>query len=74
MLTLHSLPVKGTDGGVESGVGGVGTVGLKRKATSSDLGVAFEEEDALADLEPFDWSSVHVLKSLRFLVALVALL
>jgi hypothetical protein len=49
-------------------------VGVKRKATSSDLGAAFEEEDALADLEPFDWSSVHLLKSLRFVVSLVALL
>ncbi len=59
---------------MERGVGGVGMVGLKRKATSSDLGVAFEEEDALADLESFEWSSVHFLKILRFLVALVALL
>ena len=63
--------MKGAEGGVERGVGGVGMVGVKRKATSSDLGAAFEEEDALADLEPFDWSSVHFLKSLRFLVALL---
>lgn len=56
---------------MERGVGGVGMVGVKRKATSSDLGAASEEEDALADLEPFDWSSVHFLKSLRFLVALL---
>ena len=59
---------------MERGVGGVGMVGVKRKATSSDLGAAFEEEDALTDLEPFDWSSVHLLKSLRFVVSLVALL